>query len=216
MNPLPPQAYTKETMLKAYAWVMNQPASIKELATTPDILVSLYLKAQRDGLDSLERPSIQNFRDELKSLAGMMSHLSSDGAQQSLSTQSFQTTTVSSVSTARTTSVAPQPQTTVVQPHSRPASQETVTIDPLFTAATTASPTAQQQTAFPAPSARQPEAPVSPKEEKNFIDLDERSLSLIREVKGKLNLSSENEALKALLQIGYNTLKNCLPQENSK
>ena len=72
MNPIPPQAYTKESMLKAYAWLQNQDASIKEMATTPDILVSLYLKANRDGEGALDRPSIQNFKHELKQLAGLM------------------------------------------------------------------------------------------------------------------------------------------------
>lgn len=75
MNPIPPQAYTKDTMLKAYAWLMNQNPSLKEMATTPDILVSLYLKATRDGDSALERPSIQNFKNELKSLAGLMGEL---------------------------------------------------------------------------------------------------------------------------------------------
>ena len=66
MNPLPPQAYTKETLLKAYSWLQNQNANIKELAITPDILVSLFLKAKMNGESSLERPSIQNFKAELK------------------------------------------------------------------------------------------------------------------------------------------------------
>lgn len=75
MNPLPPQAYTKDTLLKAYTWLTTQGTSIKEMATTPDILVSLYLKATRDGDSSLDRPSIQNFKNELKSLAGLMGQL---------------------------------------------------------------------------------------------------------------------------------------------
>ncbi|MBK9323209.1 MAG: hypothetical protein IPM97_09765 [Bdellovibrionaceae bacterium] len=75
MNPLPPQAYTKDTLTKAYMWLLHQNASIKELATTPDILVSLFLKAKRNGNESLDTPSIQNFKNELKSLAGMMGEL---------------------------------------------------------------------------------------------------------------------------------------------
>lgn len=77
MNPLPPQAYTKDTLTKAYMWLLHQSESIKELATTPDILVSLFLKAQRNGDESLDTPSIQNFKKELKSLAGMMGELES-------------------------------------------------------------------------------------------------------------------------------------------
>jgi hypothetical protein len=75
MNPLPPQAYTKDILLKAYQWLMSQNTNIKEIATTPDALVSLYLKAIRDGDSSLDRPSIQNFKNELRSLAGMMGEL---------------------------------------------------------------------------------------------------------------------------------------------
>lgn len=75
MNPLPPQAYTKDTLTKAYMWLVHQSDAIKELATTPDILVSLFLKAQRNGDEALDTPSIQNFKKELKSLAGMMGEL---------------------------------------------------------------------------------------------------------------------------------------------
>ncbi len=84
MNPLPPQAYTKDTLTKAYMWLLHQNASIKELATTPDILVSLFLKAQRNGNESLDTPSIQNFKNELKSLAGMMGELDSKPAPPSV------------------------------------------------------------------------------------------------------------------------------------
>ncbi len=75
MNPLPPQAYTKDTLLRAYAWLQNQNPSIRGMATTPDILVSLFLKTTRDGEEALDRPSIQNFKNELKSLAGLMGEL---------------------------------------------------------------------------------------------------------------------------------------------
>ncbi|MCE3009116.1 MAG: hypothetical protein LW875_00705 [Proteobacteria bacterium] len=72
INPLPPQAYTKETTKQAYDWLMNQPEHIRSLATSMDIAVNLYLTAKRHGTDALERPSIQNFQKELKSLAGLM------------------------------------------------------------------------------------------------------------------------------------------------
>jgi hypothetical protein len=72
MNPLPPQAYTREILQKAYQWLLTQNSSIKEMASNQDILVSLYLKAQRSGEASLEAPSIQNFKQELKSLASMI------------------------------------------------------------------------------------------------------------------------------------------------
>jgi hypothetical protein len=82
MNPIPPQAYTKDTLVQAYAWLQNQNDSIKEIATSPDILVSLFLKAKLQGSDFLERPSLKNFKSELKNLAGMMGELDSGSAQQ--------------------------------------------------------------------------------------------------------------------------------------
>lgn len=72
LNPIPPQAYTKDTLQKAYSWLLSQGPEIKEMASTQDILVSLYLQATRNGAESLERPSIQNFRTELKTLADQL------------------------------------------------------------------------------------------------------------------------------------------------
>lgn len=80
VNTLPPQAYTKETLQKAYTWLLNQSPSVKDLATTQDMLVSLYLRAVRNGEISNESPSIQNFKQELKSLAGLMGELKTPAA----------------------------------------------------------------------------------------------------------------------------------------
>lgn len=77
---LPPQAYTKETLAQAYTWLKDQPERITRLATTPDTLVSLYLKARRGGRldnasDSITIPpqsipvSSQRFESELRQMA---------------------------------------------------------------------------------------------------------------------------------------------------
>lgn len=136
MNPLPPQAYTKETLQKAYSWLLNQSPSIKEMASTQEMLVSLYLKAQRNGEASLEAPSIQNFKQELKSLATMMSDFPGTAPQQN-------------------------------------------------TAATPAA--AKANSSMPS----------------SFNELDSVSLTAIQEVKSVLNLSSDTEALRALIALGH-------------
>jgi hypothetical protein len=142
MNPLPPQAYTKETLQKAYHWLLNQSPSIKEMASTQEMLVSLYLKAQRNGEASLEAPSIQNFKQELKSLATMMGDFT---------------------------------------PTQAPANPTAVTIAKTM-------PTAQIQTnTMPS----------------SFNELDNVSLTAIQEVKNILNLSSDTEALRALIALGH-------------
>jgi hypothetical protein len=158
MHPLPPQAYTKETLVQSYAWLQNQSEGIKEIATTPDILVSLYLKAKLQGESALERPSIQNFKNELRSLAGMMGE---------------------------------------------------------FEIAELKAPAAPVQAASPAPHVHfaPPPAPVAPTkaplESKKSDPLcpDSNCQAMIQEVKTHLNLSSEQEALRVLVSLGYKQIK---------
>ncbi len=138
VNPLPPQAYTKETLQKAYTWLLNQSPSVKDMATSQDMLISLYLKAQRSGDASLETPSIQNFKQELKNLASIMGDL--------------QTQTPPSL-------------------QSKPAA--------------VASPVYSQTAVAASP------------------QLDAASLQAIADVRTTLNLSSDTEALRALISLGH-------------
>jgi hypothetical protein len=171
----PPQAYTKETLLKAYNWLQNQSDAVREVATTPDQLVSLYLKSSRGGVtqESLERPSVQSFKSELKSLAGMMGDLEKKNAP-----------------TEPTYYQHPQPPqqqnyTPPQQNYSAPAQGQ--------------NPFSTQQQAHTVPSqATQPTVPAQASK-----SLDEMTQSLIREVKTELNLSSDQEALRMLVKIGY-------------
>lgn len=69
---LPPQAYTRDILAKAYLWMQAQPESMRKMASTPDALVGLFLRAQRNGEVSLESNapvSRENFVNDLKNLA---------------------------------------------------------------------------------------------------------------------------------------------------
>jgi hypothetical protein len=69
---LPPQAYTREILTNAFNWLQSQPESVRKIATTPDALVGLFLRAQRYGNSSLEADapiSSQSFISDLKNLA---------------------------------------------------------------------------------------------------------------------------------------------------
>lgn len=69
---LPPQAYTREILTSAFNWLQSQPESVKKLATTPDALVGLFMRAQRYGASSMEADapvSSQAFMSDLKNLA---------------------------------------------------------------------------------------------------------------------------------------------------
>ncbi|UOF00895.1 hypothetical protein [Bdellovibrio reynosensis] len=196
MNPLPPQAYTKDTLLKAYQWLMSQNSSIKEMATTPDILVSLFLKATRDGDHALERPSIKNFKNELKSLAGMMGELD------------------------RPTQPPIQPQAPVQMQQHVPAQHVPVQHAPVQHVHVQQAPV---QMAIPVQTAyvQQPvavHAPVPTQTQVSYTEktmtamtrnsdiselLDPASHEMIQEVKEAFNLSSDLEVLRMLIKIGY-------------
>lgn len=158
VNPLPPQAYTKETLQKAYTWLLNQSASVKDMATTQDMLVSLYLKAQRNGEESLETPSILNFKKELKNLASMIGDLQP--------TEQMRPQTKPMPMTTPPT--APQPQYSITTP---------------------------------------PQAEAVTNNNGASLALDSHSLQIINEIKYSLNLSSETEALRALVALGYKQFK---------
>ena len=177
----PPQAYTKETLLKAYNWLQNQSDAVREVATTPDQLVSLYLKSSRGGVtqESLERPSVQNFKSELKSLAGMMGDLEKKNAPtEPTYYQHPQPPQQQTYTPPQPTYTPPQ------QSYSAPQSQNPFSTQ--YQVQTSPSPTTQPS--------------VGPQTSKS---LDEMTQSLIREVKTELNLSSDQEALRMLVKIGY-------------
>lgn len=201
MNPIPPQAYTKDSLLKAYSWLQNQDSSIKEMATTPDILVSLYLKATRDGDSVLERPSIQNFKHELKQLAGMMGEFEKNVIEEKIQKE--------------------QAQKELVQKEQDKAAPEAVLDQPfvplgLEKALLDSFNSQPNPTPFKAPQPSSEARPVGKNNAENVIKkwdvsllngLDAKSLVLINEIKTNLNLSSDLEALKFLIQIGYNSAK---------
>ncbi|QLY27495.1 hypothetical protein [Bdellovibrio sp. KM01] len=194
MNPLPPQAYTKETLLKAYQWLMSQNSNIKEIATTPDMLVSLYLKSVRDGESALERPSIKNFKSELKSLSAMMGELDRPNQNHGTGATYHQQ--------------APQPQPQAVQ--QQPV-QQVLHAQPILQPASPIQTAVQPQMVQVAP-AMVPQTQVSYTEKtlttttqgSDVMELfDCGTKSMIQEVKDEFNLSSELEALRMLVKIGY-------------
>lgn len=190
MNPLPPQAYTKETLLKAYQWLMSQNSNIKEIATTPDMLVSLYLKATRDGESALERPSIKNFKSELKSLAGLMGEL--DRPQQSHGASA-------SYSGAGATYHAPVQQTLQAQPVHQPA--PTPVQAPIQPQVVHMAPPVATQTHQVSYTEKTLTATTQASDIMDVFDCGTKAM--IQEVKEEFNLSSELEALRMLIKIGY-------------
>jgi hypothetical protein len=66
----PPQAYTRDTLVKAIEWLSSQPPSVRERASSADLVVSFYLQACRKTAAQIEAPvSGANFTSDLKHLA---------------------------------------------------------------------------------------------------------------------------------------------------
>ncbi len=197
MNPLPPQAYTKDTLVQAYAWLQSQSDSVKELATNPDILVSLFMKSKTQGDQFFERPSIQNFKNELKNLAGMIGEFEQVPNNSQL-TQQFVPGPSDSSKVSPSSSIfstSPPPQAMV---HQQIFSQSTAPQPPLQ------EPKIPYQQLGNSLLSHQAETHSNLGAYKEtHLNIDERSLEMIREVKKSLNLTSESEVLRLLISIGY-------------
>jgi hypothetical protein len=67
---IPPQAYTRDVLVKAIEWIGTQPSTVREKATSADLLVSFYMQACRRASANMEAPvSQENFKTDLKNLA---------------------------------------------------------------------------------------------------------------------------------------------------
>src|SRR5438128_1927389 len=68
---LPPQAYTRDVLVKAIDWLATQPQSVRDRGLPADALVSLYLQSRRRSNDWKEEAplSSENFKSDLKHLA---------------------------------------------------------------------------------------------------------------------------------------------------
>ncbi len=178
VNPLPPQAYTKDTLQKAYSWLLSQSPSVKEMAHDQNMLVSLYLKAQRNGDAVLETPSIQNFKQELKSLANMMGDFQSP--QQLATTASTQVHAPAHVHIPSHTH-APTLHTPVSSHTHATASQAAVSTSHVTTTTVSQSrvSTADMTAGF-----------------------DQKTMEAVQQVREAFNLSSDGEALRVLVALG--------------
>lgn len=201
MNPLPPQAFTKDTLQKAYLWLNNQAPHVKELAATPELLVSLYLKAERNGEESLNRPSIQNFKNELKSLAGMI------GDFENQNKENFHTQTIAE-KIIKNDSASEQINSDNGQLLSPSTSELSLGDNKIETSTIKPANSVKNNTFHPQLSSKQQKLSQHPVLETDTFQLDAKSIVLIHEVKNQLNLGSETEALRLLITLGYSKAKN--------
>lgn len=163
---LAPEAYTRDTLVKAIEWVSSQPPHVRERAKSADLIVSLYLAARRKAAASMEPPNHEAFKSDLKSLA-----------------EEFKA--------AEEAAPPPPP-----MPAARPPSHAT------FEAPAQQPP----PTRFPSAVSRTPPAPRAAHQNFQWA-VDDRSLEIAREVQDRFNLSQESEALRLLIQLGSERMR---------
>jgi hypothetical protein len=169
-----PQAYTKETLVKAFDWLQHQPASLKQVATSPDVLVGLFLKAQRQGINNIDADapvSSKKFIDDLKNLKKDFAQFDDPNAQ------------------APYTPPVPTPQPVPQQPPI-PQGATAVSAPPSFPSAPVFSQT------IPTPSYN-----VLPQQAS--LPLDENSLAMLNGIQQRFNLSTPQEALRMVISVGF-------------
>jgi septal ring-binding cell division protein DamX len=194
-NNLPPQAYTRDVLMAAYDWLQSQPASIRELAVGPDALVSLFMQARR-RTNAGSTGTVAGHQQT--STAHVPTHPSA-GAPLTpfpISVQAPMTTASAEAFKQDLKSLAvdlkqfEEPKVATPQPSPDFATQ----------------PLPQP----PAPAVKNP--PIKQDHESMALQLDSRTRQVLSEVKQKLNVSSENEALRLLIAIGYEKIRDILPK----
>lgn len=166
---LPPQAYTRETLAAAFEWLKTQPDSVKQLASSSDILVGLYLQFRRrkqegfgpidsrvDPLNEDAPVSGEQFKSELKNLAQGLEQFTEPKLNSSMASPSH------------VMKSAPKSSVRTAPPRETPPSLG--------------------------------------------LGLDPQSRDRLLMIQQKLNLSSETEAVRLLISLGFDKIQDILPR----
>ena len=239
---LPPRAYTKDILAQAFEWLKKQPASIRELATSADNLVSLYETAQRrsqspEGVEeSNSSPSSRAFRKDLKNLAQDLKNFDANSkpaapplpstppppapAPESTPAPQVLAPTLTKKQAAQNSflnqfgeqlALAAQPPPVFVEP-------VTVRHDPLPAPAAgsvmTPPPTSTPTPQVTAPVSTTKRSEKSSQKANSAISdwADPRTLEMVQMVREKMNLASDADALRMLVAMGFDRIRDILPR----
>jgi hypothetical protein len=193
---IPPQAYTRDTLVKAIEWISHQSPAVRERANSADLIVSFYLQARRRMTAAqLEAPvSGETFKQDLKHLAQDLKQFEEPSApppqqspNRSLSHGSFDYP--EPVQNHLHTAPSPQQHT-----------QQHVHLH------------VQQAPPPPVAAAPAPQAQPQPQAPKGFTwTADAKSLAFARELQERFNLSNEGEALRMLITLGIERARELFP-----
>ncbi len=202
---LPPQAYTRGTLAKAFEWLKTQPEGFKSIATDADSLVTLYLQSRRSQQKQAPK-SAQDFKNDLKNLA---EGLKSFDDPEPVIAQPAPSTTASSSFTAPFIPDV-EPLLDLTQPAQTPAPSQPAHQPVLTPQTVQAQPVTPTFTAPPKSTPKVKTAAVK----NTSLELDIQSQMTLDEAKKRLNLSQDSEALRMLLVLGIERLRQVLPPQN--
>jgi hypothetical protein len=168
---IPPQAYTRDILVKAIEWLSGQPPIVREKANSADLIVSYYLQANRRASMQTETPvSGETFKSDLR-------HLAQDLKQ-------FEEPAAPPPPPSRLSSHIPERE----RERERHHEVRDPMPEPIF------KPQPLPRIEPPAPRAL-------------TWTIDSRSLTYARDVQQRFNLSSEQEAVRMLVTLGAERLR---------
>jgi hypothetical protein len=181
---MPPQAYTKETLQEAFEWWSEQTDDLRSQIQDKDDLVGYYLKSHGiksytpENSEGFTRTAKESFSSELKGLAKNLEDFEDYTAPSAQSKK---------VSNYREQRVETQPSFQI----------------PFPDLSKTLVPASDDKTPVSSSLQVKPKANI----QNSFFKLDAQSKETVRRAKEALNLSSEDEALRALISLGKSRIK---------
>ena len=201
--------HSQQTVVKALHWLDKQPDNWINHITDSNIAVKMYLKSQKN---SRENPSA--FEKELKTLLKpekiSLCQKSNGGQQNNFDKENLQKNTDKTFG-ARLTKQA-SPLSALLQKPSPPSQHP----EEQLSRQKTNPPPAKEEQVFSQktnPSPAKEEQPLSqktnpwPENKRGFFCLDTASQQAVEQTKKELNMERQEEALRALIQLGRRLLK---------
>ncbi|MAE73645.1 MAG: hypothetical protein CL675_06090 [Bdellovibrionaceae bacterium] len=186
MATIPPQAYTKEVLGEAFEWLSQQPTSVRSRAKDADSLVSLYLHARRHGPLAFSQAGQKESPASLASFKSDLKDLAQGMKQFEFETE-----------------MASAQKDVTPQAHVKPSQPEAQNSNSVSMSRTET----QTQTQV---SVRQETRTTS---STTSFEFDEATKQVLEEVKIGFNLSCNEEAMRMLVQLGYQKVKSILPDK---
>lgn len=206
---VPPQAYTRDTLVKAIEWLSGQPPAVRERANSADLIVSHYLMARRQSgnfpssaatVNDMAPVSQETFKADLKHLAEDLKKFE-DPPSAPPQVQPHPSRSPSYVKPE----AAVQELENIVSHHRQDSlfRQESLRQQEYRHEAPV-----PQQPRYQEPMRHEPQVRTTEMTVKGLAwNVDPRSLAIARELQETLNLSSEGEALRMLVKLGAERVK---------